>query len=536
MQNSRSATGALLRTSALAGLVLAATLGVTGSPALAQGKEIVWADTLPSGLDPHVVFDVPMQLYMLNAYDNLYRYQGNPPQLVPWLASSHEVSEDGLTWTLQLQDGIKFHDGSDLTADDVVYSFHRVLGLKRGPASAFITYLKPEGVTALDPQTVQFKLDTAYAPFLSALPLVAIVNADLVKANEKDGDWGTAWLSSHGAGSGAYVFDDSTYVPQDSVDMTRFADHFMGWDHNGQPIDKAHLRFIKENTTRIMALLNGEATATDSYLPADQIERVESSEVARVARDESMRVMVIRMNNAKAPLDNVNFRRCLSHAFNYDGFIDVILQGNAVRNAGPIPQTLWGAPKDLAGYSWDLDKAREFCDLARAEGAPIDRKIAIHTQSELDLTTQAAQILQADAQQLGLDIEIVPDTWANMTGVMNSPETTPDMWIHWVSTYFVDPENWIGQMYDSRFHGSWKASSWYRNAKVDELLTAARAETDQALREKAYEEASRIVVDEAADIWIYNTIQMRGLSRKIEGYNFSPVGSGAEFRTLSLKD
>lgn len=530
------ATGAFLRSSALAGLAFAATLGAMGATTSVQANEIVWSDTLPSGLDPHVVFDVPMQLYMLNAYDNLYRYHGNPPELVPWLASGYEVSADGLTWTLKLQEGAKFHDGSALTAEDVVYSFHRVLGLKRGPASAFITYLKPEGVTAIDDKTVQFKLDSAYAPFLSALPLVAIVNADLVRANEKDGDWGSAWLSSHAAGSGPYVFDDTTYVPQDSVDMTRFADHFKGWDHNANPIEKAHLRFIKENTTRIMALLNGESMATDSYLPADQIERVESSEIARVARDESMRVMVIRMNNAKAPLDNVNFRRCLSYAFNYDGFIDVIMQGNAVRNAGPIPQTLWGAPKDLAGYSWNLEKAKEFCDLAKSEGAPIDRKISIHTQSELDLTTQAAQILQADAQQIGLNIEIVPDTWANMTGVMNAPETTPDMWIHWVSTYFVDPENWIGQMYDSKFHGSWKASSWYKNDQVDALLNTARTETDQAVRQKAYEDASRIVVDEAADIWIYNTIQMRGLSEKIEGYSFSPVGSGAELRTLSLKD
>ncbi|MFD2239323.1 ABC transporter substrate-binding protein [Aureimonas populi] len=527
--------GALL---AGAGIALCAAALAPVQEVRAQGApgELAWADTLPSGLDPHVVFDVPMQLYMLNVYDNLYRYQGNPPELVPWLAESHTMSEDGLTWTFTLREGITFHDGSDMTAEDVVYSFQRVLGLGRGPASAFLSYLQPENVTALDERTVEFVLDTPYAPFLSAIPLVSILNAGLMREHESDEDWGSAWLASNAAGSGAYAFDPASYIPRGNITVERFEDHFLGWAHNDDPIDIVRVPFIAENSTRILALLNGEVQATDSYLPSDQVERVEAADGVHVASDESMRVMVIRMNNGKAPFDNVNFRRCLSHAFNYEGFIDVILQGHAVRNPGPIPQTLWGAPADVPGYSYDLDKAREACDLARSEGAPVDRTVSIHTQSELDLTLQAAQVLQGDARQLGLNIEIVPDTWANMTGSMGSMESTPDMWIHWVSTYFVDPENWIGQMYDSQFHGTWKASSWYDNAEVDELLRTARTVTDEDTRRQAYEAASRIVIDEAADIWIYNTIQMRGMSDRIEGYEFSPVGSGAEFRTLSLTD
>ena len=93
---------------------------------------------LPNGLDPHVVFDVPMQFYMLNVYDQLYQYEGNPPQLKPWLASSHQVSPDGLVWTITLRDA-KFHDGSPITAEDVVYSFRRLLAIKRGPSAAFGT-------------------------------------------------------------------------------------------------------------------------------------------------------------------------------------------------------------------------------------------------------------------------------------------------------------------------------------------------------------------------------------------------------------
>ena len=109
---------------------------------------MVWGDTLLATLDPHAIFDVPSQFILLNAYDGLYRYQGNPPELVPWLAESHTTSPDGLTWDFTLREGVKFHDGSAMTAADVVYSFRRLLAMNRAPAAAFTPVLKPEGVTA----------------------------------------------------------------------------------------------------------------------------------------------------------------------------------------------------------------------------------------------------------------------------------------------------------------------------------------------------------------------------------------------------
>lgn len=130
---------------------------------------------------------------------------------------------------------------------------------------------------------------------------------------------------------------------------------------------------------------------------------------------------------------------------------------------------------------------------------------------------------------------MVSDIWPNLTNLATKPDTTPGMWIHWVSSYFVDPDNWIGTMYDSQFHGTWKASAWYKNPKVDELLRAARANTNQAERAKLYAEAARIVVGDAPDIWVYNTVEVRDLRARVNGFTFSPVGSGAELRFMSLQ-
>jgi peptide/nickel transport system substrate-binding protein len=190
----------------------------------------------------------------------------------------------------------------------------------------------------------------------------------------------------------------------------------------------------------------------------------------------------------------------------------------------------------VQGYAYDLQAAKAECDKARAEGAPIGRAIEIHTQSQLEQTNQAAQLLQSDLAAIGVNLKIISDTWANITTNTAKPESTPDMWVHWVSTYFVDPENWVGQMYDSQFNGTWKASSWYENPRVDALLRKARTATSEAERRPLYEEATRLIVADSPDIWVYNTVEIRGISDRVKGFRFSPVGSGGEMRFVALDD
>ena len=109
-----------------------------------------------------------------------------------------------------------------------------------------------------------------------------------------------------------------------------------------------------------------------------------------------MRIFLIRMNNKKPPFDNINARKCFAHAFNYAGFIQEILKGNAQRDPTPLPNTIWGFPKDVAGYEYDLKKAKEYYQKAVAEGAPMKRPIEIHILQNWSRPTQAAQVFQAD--------------------------------------------------------------------------------------------------------------------------------------------
>ena len=515
-------------------LSLAALLAMGMKVEAATPGVLVRSDNQPQNLDPHQVFDVPMMGYSLNTYDTLYRYLDNPPKMTPWLAESFTASEDGLTWEFKLRSGLKFHDGSDLTAEDVVYSFQRVLKLGRAPAAAFLPILKPDHVTAPDLRTVRFTLSKQYGPFLSAIPIVCIVNPRLLKANEKDGDSGAAWLASNEAGSGAYRLEAGSYGPKEKYDLARWEGHWYGWSDNPKPVQRIASRVAKETSTSVLGLLNGSIDWTDSYLPTDQVETIAKSKIARVEKNVSARTFIIRMNNAKTPFDNINVRKGLAHAFNYRGFIDDILKGYADRDPTPMPNTIWGFPKTVAGYEYDLDKAKDYFKKAAAEGASVKRPLQIHIQSELEQTNQAAQLFQSDLAQIGVNLKIVNDTWANITTNTSKAETSPDMWIHWVSTYFADPENWVGQMYDSQFHGTWKASSWFKNAEIDALLGKARGLVKQEERAPLYELATAKIVEHCPDIWVYNTVELRGVSSRIEKTRFCPVGGGSEMRWVQM--
>src|SRR5438874_10396513 len=173
-------------------LILVFLLAVTGlvaEPASAQTRFVFANESPYDTMDPHAAFDVGRVAVRLNLCAGLYRWLDNPPKLEPWLAESHTVSPDGLTYTFKLRRSAKFHDGTEITAEDVRYSMERILALKKGAASIFATMVAPNTTKAVDRSTVQFSLAKPSAIFMAVMPEVHVVNAALLKKNEKDSDW-----------------------------------------------------------------------------------------------------------------------------------------------------------------------------------------------------------------------------------------------------------------------------------------------------------------------------------------------------------
>ena len=304
----------------------------------------------------------------------------------------------------------------------------------------------------------------------------------------------------------------------------------MGW--GDKYIEELEFLHVKEDNTRVLGMIKGDYHGTGGYLPLDQVKRLKAGPSVKVLEQESMRIMMFQLHNQRAPLTDVHVRRAINYAFDYAGFNNEILGGSVERNPVPIPNNMWGVPKDVKGYSYDLEKAKQ--ELAQAK-VKVDRPLTVAYLTGFSQTEQAATVMANGLRKLGIETKIASDLWPVMVDKMKKPETSPDMVVYWISTYYADPHNWIGEMFHSDQWGTFKASSFYKNPKVDELLDVALRATDQKARQKAYEDAARIVVDEGAGVWIYNTKWFGPYAKNVEGIRFSPIGNGQEMRWVYFK-
>lgn len=508
-----------------AGVVPMEVARAQGNPAL------IWGGNLSRTLDPHTVFDVPSAFTRCNLYDSLYDYAGEPPEPRPLLVAETKASADGRTFDFTLRGDVKFHDGTPMTAEDVVYSFQRMLTLRRGVAPAFTSFLKAGNISATGANSVRMVLDRAYAPFMSCLPMVAILNKRLMQANTVNNDWGEAWIAGNDAGSGAYRVVPGSFRALQTLDMEAVADYWRGWPQP-KPIRSVLCRPVADDATRLLAVERGDIDTTHSYIRPDQHDRVRRGNGLRLVEEPQFRTFQLRVHNGKEPFNNLDFRKALSYAFPYDLFINRMLRGTVERSPGPLPVSLWGHPRDLQGYRHDLDLARRHLDAARRAGANVTKEITFTALVGFDETEQAAQLLQSELRRIGVTLRITKAVWANVVQLTQNEETSPELWSHWGSTYYIDPDNWIGTFYSKDALGSQRGSTWYRDDETERLIQAARSTLDRAERQRLYEAASRRLVDAAADVWIYNSKAYRAVRTRIKGYRPGAVGDGVDLREM----
>jgi peptide/nickel transport system substrate-binding protein len=500
--------------------------GVTGRAAAAGGMRFVTANNSAyDTLDPHAVFDIGRIATRLNMYDCLVRWVDNPPRLDLWLADRIDIAPDGVTYTVTLKPNAKFHDGTPVTADDVVFSTERILGLKQGAYGLFKSVIAPGKTKALNAGTVQFTLNQPYAVFRAILSELWIVNSKLVRAHEKSGDWGNAWLARNEAGSGGFKLH--RYDPAIGFQADRFDGHFHSFGDSN--ITSMEFRVVLETASRSLGVEKGEFNTTDGYLPQDQIKRLRATGKVQILEAESLRTMYFIIHNQRPPLNDIHMRKALCYAFDYDGFIDNILSGSVSRNAGIIPNTMWGAPKDLSGYTYDLEKAKQHLALVKGPR----RQLEIGVLAGFDQSEAAAQLLQAGCAKIGIDVKLTSEPWPVIASKFDDPQKQHDLVPLWRSAYFADPHNWTGYIYNSRNIGAGNAS-FYKNPRFDALTDKALVLTAQEQRQPLYEEASRILVEDAAGLFIYNTRWYGPFTRNVHDVRFCPIGDAQDIRWMSM--
>lgn len=497
------------------------TPAATEAPASeATGWLIYGANQEGEGIDPAIGYTLWSRWVDDNCYDALFRFEGDPSQLVNYLAKSYEVSDDGLEFTFRLEEGVKFHDGSELKASDVVYTLKRMLAMGDAPSFLWAS-ADPEKVEAVDDYTVKMVLKEIYGPFLMTLPWLYVVNEKLLRANEVSGDWGAAYLRNNDAGSGPFMI--TNFDPGVTIDMPYFPDYWKGWP--GKRLDGWSYEIHREMGTLKQMLQASDMQITDR-LSEDDFLVVAGFPNVLVEEHPTQQPFQIKMNNEKEPTSNVDFRKALTYAFDYDAVTTGLLQGHCTVLDSPLPPGMPGHLSLLESKK-DLDKARDH--LARSGYDPSQIELEFGYVEADPFQRDVGLVMQNSLKELGISVKVQGYTPALSAGVWLTPESMTHMWPIWAAADYPDPENLLYPQYHSRNWGNWYSCSYYKNDRYDELLDQARRTPELADRIPLYEEAQRILVEDAVDVWLFAWHWRTAMLDCVRGYAFQPAGMNSTY-------
>jgi peptide/nickel transport system substrate-binding protein len=482
-----------------------------------------------SNAEPHISHDVPTATCQKSLYDSLLRYQGNPPELQNLLATKYESNEDASEWTFTLDDRAVFHDGTPVTASDVVYSVGRLIRKNKGPAWMFVNILDENSAQAVDDHTVKFSLTTPFAPLPLILPWLFIVNEKLVKQHEVDGDEGEAWLMTNEAGSGPFTI--KRWQPGDLFEFEAVPDYWWGWPEEGR-LAGYIFKIIRESSSARLALLAGEVQFIFD-LQAEDVEAVSKEPGIIVSEEPSLTVFAVKLNNQHGPTSDINVRKAISYAMDYDAII-AARNGRSSLLVGPLPTNLGDYhDPDLQIYRLDMDKAKEALAASAYPDGGFELEFA-YVAGDL-IEEQIGLILLDKLSELNIGMKMTPITWPDLVARVKDAETAPDMSAIYSGTDYADPDNFLWQAYHSSQADFWAAASHYKNPELDKLLESARATPDHDERVDLYRKAQQMLVADAVEVWGHSDFAPDVLSDKVGGYHYNPI-MGYYLQPLWLKD
>jgi len=477
----------------------------------------------PPTLDPAQATDTTSSAVIRQVFDGLLELDETLTP-VPALARSVRVSPDGRAYTFALRPGVRFHNGRELRAADVTYSFERAARGKRPWVFEKITGARDftkgaagalAGVRVVDDLTVEVRLDRPFAPFLHlmAYDAAAIVPREEV---EKRG----SGFASHPVGTGAFRF--VSWRRDDQVVLERFPGHFRG----PAPLERVVFRIIPAEITRFNEYRAGQLDLTD--IPTGQCRSVQADPQLRgeAAVWPTLGTHGLRFNVEKPPFSDARLRRALAHAIDPTIVVERLLEGCVHPARGILPPALPGYSPAIRRPPLDRERAKRLLAEAGYPGGRGLGPIAFNFNTG-DLNQRIAEVLQAQLREIGVALELRRLDWAAHIKVVDDGSAV-FFRQGWIADY-PDPENFLTVLFHSRNIGAAGNTSRYRNPAVDRLLDEADAMTSGPARFGRYHQAEQTIVDDAAWISLYHYSSRALVKRHVKGLERSALSSAPEF-------
>jgi len=493
-------------------LAAAATIAIaSGGTAGAADLRVAYSSDIVT-LDPANHRSRVTESVLLNVYDAMVA-RTDDMKLVDEIAESM-TQIDATTWEAKLRKGIRFHDGSELTAADVKFTYDRLtktnaMDGKTSPRQSLVGPL--EDTIVVDSHTVRFKLKSPWPIFRAYLPFNQVVSKSFVEKVKTDG------MATQANGTGPFRLLE--WRRGDSLILERFPGYYGGAPGlapiGPARVDRVIFRIVPEPASRVAALLAGEVELIDE-LPHHAIKQLEANPRTQVLKTNGTRSFFIDLNNRKPPFDDVRVRQAANHAVNRQLIIDRLLSGLAVPLATLISPDSYGYNAALKPYAFDVARAKAL--LAEA-GHPNGVDVT------LDVTNAFKEQAEVVAQMLGqAGFRAKVQLWeaTALADMWKEPEKH-DRQMNFRSwgDGALDPVGIFNPVLKTKDRGNF---SGYSNAEVDRLLTAADTEIDVETRSKMYQDAQAIIHREAPLLYLWLPQDVYGASRRLKDWQPSPRG------------
>jgi peptide/nickel transport system substrate-binding protein len=489
-------------------------------------------------LDPADAYDTGSSEPIFQIYDTLVTYKGNDTlTFYPCLATEWTVSNDSLTWTFNLRENVKFSNGNDFTAEDVKYSFDRVLTMgapESGVDWILSQCMDTNSTTVIDDYTVQIKLTQAYGGFLALLPftVAAIVDKDYVEAHggvvagvENE------WMKLNPMGTGPYMLDHWTRATE--LVLNKNPNYWGGWE--GKHVDKVVLKYADEAATRILALKNGDADMV--YIPYANLNDVKDEKGVVVHPFDSYDIIMCVINTKASNnqyLADGQVRKALSYAFDYDTAIETAYNGFASRLAGAIPKGMPFYDTQNNGqplYNFDLTMAEQILDNAGyTKSYDFDGTLYRFNGTTIRIFYNAgnaeremmAIMFRTALDEIGILSSVIAEGWPQLLHRMYTTDDWDTMFIGWGPDY-NDPDDYVFPFIASADVSGDTYNTGYKNETVDEKLVEAKYSADPVVRAAAYKAAYDIYIQEPPFIFLQQRQYIRPWRDWVQGYSYNPV-------------
>ncbi|MGM0413755.1 MAG: glutathione ABC transporter substrate-binding protein [Bacillota bacterium] len=460
----------------------------------------------PESLDPVLASSSPAAMVMVHMMETLFEMTPEG-DIVPLLAEDYSVSEDGLTYELYLREDVNFHDGEPFNAEAVKFNLERLI-----EDEAVFSFLinRITEIEVIDEYTISLSTDEPFAPILAHLShdFISMISPAAV---EKYGDD----VGSNPVGTGKFKFDG--WSRGESVIMSRNDDYW------GEPafLDTVTILVVPEESTRVVMLETGEAHAIMNVPPRDVGRLTENPDIT-VKNVASLRTLYIGLHAQKEPFDDLKVRQAVNYAVDTESIVENILSGAGRPSDAPISPDIFGYSEQEI-YEYDPDRAREL--LAEA-GYPDGFEVEFYYPvGRYPMDNIIAQAVQSQLAEVGIEANMTTMEWATYLEVINAePDESPhEMYLLGWGTVTGDADYGLYALLHS---GEWAPDgsnrSFYANSEVDELLEAARIETDTEERKALYAEAIEIIWDDAPWIFLHSISQINAVRNNVEGLVHHP--------------